>query len=92
MIRYLRADLEESEPTASALFFLLAHEEGYVCAFLSPSTQQIESHDAHILPDLREKSAMMQLSGITRQTSHTPWPSAQVRGATRVLQIILNAA
>lgn len=34
-----------------------------------PSTQQIESHDAHILSDRRERSVMMQLSGFTWQTS-----------------------
>lgn len=49
--------------TASALYFfcigVFAHEEGDICAFVSPSTQQIESHDAHILLDLWEKSVMM---------------------------------
>lgn len=74
--------LEESAAVASALFTVFAHREGYVFAFLSPSTQQIESHDAHILRDLWEKSVMMQLSGNTWQTSGTSWSSVQVRGAT----------
>lgn len=51
-----------------------AHGEGYVHAFSYPSTQQIGSHDAHILLDLWERSLMMQLSGITWQTSDTPRP------------------
>lgn len=43
-------DMEQSAVSACA------HEEGYVCAFVSPSTQQIESHDAHILLDLCEET------------------------------------
>lgn len=57
-------DMEQGAMTASALSFffcigVFAHEEGDICAFVSPSTQQIESHDAHILLDLWEKSVMM---------------------------------